>query len=89
MPPPPEPPPAHPAAPAAPAAQVELLGNDNLQELKERLVAEIRVLQQLKHRNIITFYDWWFDPRSQCVNFITEYFTSGTLRQVGGGAGRQ
>jgi serine/threonine protein kinase len=62
-------------------AQVELLGNDNLQELKERLVAEIRVLKQVKHRNIITFHDWWFDPRSQCVNFITEYFTSGTLRQ--------
>jgi hypothetical protein len=62
-------------------AQVELLGTDNLQEMKERLAAEIRVLQQVKHRNIITFHDWWFDPRSQCVNFITEYFTSGTLRQ--------
>lgn len=61
--------------------QVELLGTDNLQEMKDRLAAEIRVLQQVKHRNIITFHDWWFDPRSQCVNFITEYFTSGTLRQ--------
>lgn len=43
--------------------------------------AEIRVLKTLKHRNIITCYDWWHDARSQTINFITEYFTSGTLRQ--------
>jgi WNK lysine deficient protein kinase len=43
--------------------------------------AEIRVLSALNHRNIITCYDWWHDAPSETVNFITELFTSGTLRQ--------
>lgn len=48
---------------------------------RERLFAEIRVLKQLKHKNIMTFYDSWMDPKSYHINFITELFTSGTLRQ--------
>lgn len=48
---------------------------------KERLFAEINVLKQLKHKNIMTFYDSWLDQRNMTVNFITELFTSGTLRQ--------
>ena len=60
---------------------------------RDRLFAEIRVLKQLKHRNIMTFHDSWLDDgtRGGCgsggsgsaatVNFITELFTSGTLRQ--------
>jgi WNK lysine deficient protein kinase len=47
----------------------------------ERLFAEIRVLKQLKHKNIMTFYDSWLDPKDFTVNFVTELFTSGTLRQ--------
>ena len=50
-------------------------------EERERLIAEIRVLNQLKHKNIMTFYDSWLDPKTQQINFITEMFTSGTLRQ--------
>jgi WNK lysine deficient protein kinase len=50
-------------------------------EERERLFAEIRVLKQLKHKNIMTFYDSWLDPKTHTVNFITELFTSGTLRQ--------
>eukprot|EP00884_Botryococcus_braunii_P009087 jgi/Botrbrau1/1817/Bobra.146_1s0015.1 len=50
-------------------------------EERDRLFAEIRVLKQLKHRNIMTFHDSWYDAKSHCVNFITELFTSGTLRQ--------
>jgi serine/threonine protein kinase len=50
-------------------------------EERDRLFAEIRVLKQLKHRNIMSFHDSWLDDRSQTVNFITELFTSGTLRQ--------
>lgn len=48
---------------------------------RERLFAEIRVLKQLKHKNIMTFYDSWLDQKNMTVNFITELFTSGTLRQ--------
>lgn len=48
---------------------------------RERLFAEIRVLKQLKHKNIMTFYDSWLDQKNLTVNFITELFTSGTLRQ--------
>ncbi|KAG2448511.1 hypothetical protein HYH02_006402 [Chlamydomonas schloesseri] len=48
---------------------------------RERLWAEIRVLKQLKHKNIMTFFDSWLDNKNNTVNFITELFTSGTLRQ--------
>ena len=43
--------------------------------------AQISVLSSLKHKNIMTFYDSWLDPKTQQLNFITELFTSGTLRQ--------
>eukprot|EP00798_Chlamydomonas_sp_ICE-L_P020033 gene20033-26751_t len=48
---------------------------------RARLFAEIRVLKQLKHKNIMSFFDSWVDEKTNNVNFITELFTSGTLRQ--------
>ena len=48
---------------------------------RERLQSEIRVLKKLKHNNIMTFYDYWVNEEDQTVSFITELFTSGTLRQ--------
>ena len=54
-------------------------------EERDRLFAEIRVLKQLKHKNIMTFHDSWLDQKTFCVNFITELFTSGTLRQCAPG----
>ncbi|GAX85629.1 hypothetical protein CEUSTIGMA_g13044.t1 [Chlamydomonas eustigma] len=48
---------------------------------RDRLFAEIRVLKQLKHKNIMSFVDSWLDKENLNVNFITELFTSGTLRQ--------
>ncbi len=50
-------------------------------EERDRLFAEIRVLKALKHKNIMSFFDSWYDPKTYTVNFITELFTSGTLRQ--------
>jgi WNK lysine deficient protein kinase len=47
----------------------------------ERLFSELHLLKTLKHKNIIKFYNSWVDTRNQNVNFITEIFTSGTLRQ--------
>ncbi|PKA49867.1 Serine/threonine-protein kinase WNK2 [Apostasia shenzhenica] len=56
--------------------QVKL--NDFLQspEDLERLYCEIHLLKTLKHKNIMKLYTSWVD-----INFVTEMFTSGTLRQ--------
>ena len=48
---------------------------------REQILGEIRVLQQLKHKNIMSLYDWVYDKKSASILFITELFTDGTLRQ--------
>ncbi|XWS60357.1 hypothetical protein CRYUN_Cryun07bG0028900 [Craigia yunnanensis] len=47
----------------------------------ERLYSEVNLLKTLKHKNIIKFYNSWVDTKNENINFITEVFTSGTLRQ--------
>ncbi|KAJ7956159.1 putative Kinase [Quillaja saponaria] len=47
----------------------------------ERLYSEVHLLKTLKHKNIIKFYNSWVDAEHENINFITEIFTSGTLRQ--------
>ncbi|CAK7357309.1 unnamed protein product [Dovyalis caffra] len=47
----------------------------------ERLYSEVHLLKTLKHKNIIKFYNSWVDAKNENINFITEIFTSGTLRQ--------
>ncbi|KAM5571902.1 putative serine/threonine-protein kinase WNK3 [Rosa sericea] len=47
----------------------------------ERLYSEVHLLKTLKHKNIIKFYNSWVDTKHENINFITEIFTSGTLRQ--------
>lgn len=47
----------------------------------ERLYSEIHLLKTLKHSNIMKFYTWWVDTNNRNINFVTEMFTSGTLRQ--------
>uniref|UniRef100_A0ACD5ZGJ1 Uncharacterized protein n=1 Tax=Avena sativa TaxID=4498 RepID=A0ACD5ZGJ1_AVESA len=54
-----------------------LRNNDDL----ERLRSEVRLLKTLKHKNVIKFYNSWLDKKNNYINFITEVFTSGTLRQ--------
>ncbi|XP_006339737.1 probable serine/threonine-protein kinase WNK10 [Solanum tuberosum] len=46
-----------------------------------KLYAEIHILKQLKHDNIMKFCDSWVDDKKRTVNMITELFTSGNLRQ--------
>ena len=46
-----------------------------------KLTQEISVLKNMKHKNVMYFYDSWVDEANGTVNFITELFTSGTLRQ--------
>ena len=36
---------------------------------------QISVLSSLKHKNIMTFYDSWLDPKTHQINFITELKT--------------
>ncbi|KAL9263361.1 Serine/threonine-protein kinase WNK1-like protein [Drosera capensis] len=61
--------------------QVKL--NDFLQspEQLERLYCEIHLLKTLNHKNIMKFYTSWVDSAKRNINFVTEMFTSGTLRQ--------
>ncbi|XP_023641441.1 serine/threonine-protein kinase WNK1 isoform X2 [Capsella rubella] len=47
----------------------------------ERLYCEIHLLKTLKHKNIMKFYTSWVDTANRNINFVTELFTSGTLRQ--------
>lgn len=47
----------------------------------EKLYTEVHLLGQLKHENIIKFYDSWIDSKKNTINMITELFTSGSLRQ--------
>ncbi|CAN8269879.1 unnamed protein product [Cochlearia groenlandica] len=47
----------------------------------ERLYCEIHLLKTLKHNNIMKFYTSWVDTANRNINFVTELFTSGTLRQ--------
>ncbi|XP_042465542.1 probable serine/threonine-protein kinase WNK9 [Zingiber officinale] len=47
----------------------------------ERLYCEIHLLKTLKHKNIMKFYTSWVDATERNINFVTELFTSGTLRQ--------
>lgn len=46
-----------------------------------RLFSEINILQQLKHKNILTLREWWYDCDQHTLVFITEYLTDGSLRQ--------
>ncbi|XP_027363360.1 probable serine/threonine-protein kinase WNK9 isoform X3 [Abrus precatorius] len=47
----------------------------------ERLCSEIHLLKTLKHKNIMKFFTSWVDTANRHINFVTEMFTSGTLRQ--------
>ncbi|KAL2337607.1 hypothetical protein Fmac_012053 [Flemingia macrophylla] len=50
-------------------------------ELLPRLYSEVHLLKNLEHHSIITFHDSWIDVNCRTFNFITELFTSGTLRE--------
>ncbi|KAK4274910.1 hypothetical protein QN277_018071 [Acacia crassicarpa] len=47
----------------------------------QRLYSEVHLLSTLKHQCIIRFYNSWIDIENKTFNFITEMFTSGTLRE--------
>ncbi|KAJ1253819.1 hypothetical protein BS78_K178000 [Paspalum vaginatum] len=47
----------------------------------EQLDTEIQLLRTLRHKNIVKLFASWIDEEKGIVNIITEYFTSGSLRQ--------
>lgn len=47
----------------------------------QRLYSEVHLLSTLKHQSIIRFYTSWIDVDNKAFNFITELFTSGSLRE--------
>ncbi|KAI4341374.1 hypothetical protein MLD38_026104 [Melastoma candidum] len=47
----------------------------------ESLYSEVHLLKTLNHKSIIKLYCSWVDVACKNINFITELFTSGTLRQ--------
>ncbi|KAK9289029.1 hypothetical protein L1049_017500 [Liquidambar formosana] len=61
--------------------QVKLYDFLQSPEELERLYCEIHLLKTLKHHNIMKFYTSWVDTANRNINFVTEMFTSGTLRQ--------
>ncbi|XP_009595956.1 probable serine/threonine-protein kinase WNK9 [Nicotiana tomentosiformis] len=61
--------------------QVKLYDFMQSPEDLERLYCEIHLLKTLKHKNIMKFYTSWVDVSNRNINFVTEMFTSGTLRQ--------
>ncbi|XP_023006130.1 probable serine/threonine-protein kinase WNK9 [Cucurbita maxima] len=61
--------------------QVKLCDFLQTPEDLERLYREIHLLKTLKHKNIMKFCSSWVDTANRNINFVTEMFTSGTLRQ--------
>ena len=43
-------------------------------------MAEMSIGLEQEHSSIIHCYRCWLDRRSHCINLITEFFTSGNLR---------
>lgn len=47
----------------------------------QRMYSEVHLLSTLHHESIIRFHASWIDVGKRTFNFITEMFTSGTLRE--------
>ncbi|XP_010529931.1 PREDICTED: probable serine/threonine-protein kinase WNK5 [Tarenaya hassleriana] len=50
-------------------------------EALQRLYSEVHLLKNLNHESIIRYSSSWIDVTCRTFNFITEMFTSGTLRE--------
>ncbi|CAM8961881.1 unnamed protein product [Rhodiola kirilowii] len=61
--------------------QVKLKDAISSPEELQRLYSEVHLLKTLKHDSIIRFQTSWIDVKKRNFNFITEMFTSGTLRE--------
>ncbi|KAG4925386.1 putative serine/threonine-protein kinase WNK5 [Glycine soja] len=50
-------------------------------EQLQRLYSEVHLLKHLNHDSMMIFYGSWIDVNNKTFNFVTELFTSGTLRE--------
>jgi hypothetical protein len=60
---------------------------------KERIFAEIKLLKQLKHKNVLALYDYWFDKMTSsraCAHWVAVCVCvwGGGVQHYWGGAGR-
>ncbi|KAL4272385.1 hypothetical protein GQ457_13G027440 [Hibiscus cannabinus] len=61
--------------------QVKLADVFRLPDELQRLYSEVHLLKNLNHSSIMQFYSSWIDIDRRTFNFVTEMFTSGTLRE--------
>lgn len=61
--------------------QIELKEVFHSPEDLQRLYSEVQLLKNLDHDSIMRFYASWVDVNRRTFNFISEMFTSGTLRE--------
>ncbi|KAK4439726.1 putative serine/threonine-protein kinase WNK11 [Sesamum alatum] len=61
--------------------QVKLRNFCDDEAMINRLYSEVRLLGNLKNKNIIALYSVWRDEERNTLNFITEVCTSGNLRE--------
>jgi len=61
--------------------QVKLRNFSNDPAMIERLYSEVRLLRNMRNKNIIALYSVWRDKEHNTLNFITEVCTSGNLRE--------
>lgn len=60
--------------------QVKLNDSFRSPDEYQRLISEVHLLSTLNHDSIMKFHTSWVDVDGTAFNFITEMFTSGTLR---------
>ncbi|TMW91977.1 hypothetical protein EJD97_013672 [Solanum chilense] len=61
--------------------QVKLYDMFRSPEELQRLYSEVHLLKELDHEAIMKFHASWINVEGRTFNFITEMFTSGTLRE--------
>ena len=49
---------------------------------KQQLVSEVNILRELKHQNIVRYYDRIIDKKQSKIYIIMEYCEGGDLRQL-------
>lgn len=50
-------------------------------DVLQRMYSEVHLLSSLHHESLIRFHTSWIDVENRTFNFITEMFSSGTLRE--------
>lgn len=48
---------------------------------RKRVKNEVLLLKEIEHKNIIKYHSSWMDREKQCVIFITEIMSSGSLKE--------